>query len=352
MKLCLVVFSFLFLLQVALVQSSPAQDSDLNGNALYNKISKLTPSDVSELEKKVTSNSGDIESRESLLIYYGLHSTEKGLEKNKAKHVLWIIENMPESTIAGLPFISLDPFFDGDSFFEAKQLWKKKVGENPDNIKILANAANFCSLYDREAAKEYLEKLKKLEPERPEWQKRLGELALTDAMMETVTAKNPEQCAEALKKIEASVKMAGGNDNRFYSLGDMARLALDSGDIKKATEYSNELLTMAPTFKDDWNYGNAIHDGHTILGRIALKNGDIEKAKEHLIESGKTDGSPQLNSFGPSMDLAKKLMERGEKDVVIQYLELCKGFWEMSNGTLERWINEIRTSGSTKFSKY
>lgn len=63
-------------------------------------------------------------------------------------------------------------------------------------------------------------------------------------------------------------------------------------------------IELAPQFRTNWNYGNAIHDGHMVLGRVALRRGDIEAAKRELLEAGKTPESPQLNSLGPNRSLA------------------------------------------------
>jgi hypothetical protein len=74
-----------------------------------------------------------------------------------------------------------------------------------------------------------------------------------------------------------------------------------------------------------------------VLGRVALRKGDVEAAKRELIEAGRTPGSPQLNSFGPNMSLAKDLLERKETDTVVAYFELCGKFWKMEQGNLRRW---------------
>jgi hypothetical protein len=59
--------------------------------------------------------------------------------------------------------------------------------------------------------------------------------------------------------------------------------------------------------------------------------------KRELVEAGKTPGSPQLNSFGPNMSLAKDLLERKETDTVLRYFDLCGKFWELESGNLKRW---------------
>jgi hypothetical protein len=86
-----------------------------------------------------------------------------------------------------------------------------------------------------------------------------------------------------------------------------------------------------------------------VLGRLALRSGDREQAKRHLLEAGKTTGSPTLCSFGPNMMLAKELLEHGEREAVIQYLRLCGNFWYTNNHQTEQWIQEIEQGGVPDF---
>jgi hypothetical protein len=64
------------------------------------------------------------------------------------------------------------------------------------------------------------------------------------------------------------------------------------------------------------------------------RNGPLVQAKEYLLASARTSGSPQLNSFGPDLQLARELALKGEKDVVLQYIELCRSFWKMGDKQL------------------
>jgi len=79
-----------------------------------------------------------------------------------------------------------------------------------------------------------------------------------------------------------------------------------------------------------------------VLGRIALRQGQIKLAKEYLLKAGQTPGSPQLNSFGPNMSLARDLAEKGEKDVVVEYFDQCRKFWRMGTDKLDKWTKEVR----------
>ncbi|MGZ8846697.1 MAG: hypothetical protein ACXW3C_09565 [Pyrinomonadaceae bacterium] len=72
------------------------------------------------------------------------------------------------------------------------------------------------------------------------------------------------------------------------------------------------------------------------------------EAKKQLIEAGETPGSPQLDSFGPSMTLAKELLEKGERDVVIQYFQLCANFWK-NRSELDQWTATVKGGGTPNF---
>ena len=106
---------------------------------------------------------------------------------------------------------------------------------------------------------------------------------------------------------------------------------------------ANELLEIAREYPDDWSCGNAIHKGHLALGWVSLHEGEIEAANRQLLEAGKTLGSPQLKSFGPNMALAAELLRRGEKNSVLEYLSLCREFWEMGVEHLDYWQRQIQS---------
>ena len=129
---------------------------------------------------------------------------------------------------------------------------------------------------------------------------------------------------------------------RYYRLDRSAQALYKQGALERAEEEANELLHLAEGREKDWNYGNAIHHGHRILGLIALKRGNREVAKRHLLASANTPGSPQLNNFGPSMSLAKALLELGEQAVVLEYLMLCRFFWVEHRSRLDDWSAKVR----------
>jgi hypothetical protein len=133
---------------------------------------------------------------------------------------------------------------------------------------------------------------------------------------------------------------------RFLSLDTWARTALERGDAACAARQAKELLALAESFREDWNYGNAVHRGHLVLGRIALASNDLASARAELLAAGRTPGSPQLNSFGPNMRLARDLLAVGERDSVLEYIDLCGAFWKMGEQDLPRWRQRSRRGGS------
>jgi|SRR6185369_9529965 len=149
------------------------------------------------------------------------------------------------------------------------------------------------------------------------------------------------QLVAAQEKIISTLPKA---EDKFHMTREITPLAFNAGDPVKAGMYAKDLLIQAESMKDDWDYGNAVHTANLVLGRIALAAGDIDEAKRLLLLAGKTPGSPQLESFGPDMLFAKELLEKGEKDVVIQYFTLCSAFWKMDDGKLAQWKTEVQNN--------
>lgn len=133
---------------------------------------------------------------------------------------------------------------------------------------------------------------------------------------------------------------------RYLKIRSIMEDAFLEGKYEEAKNSAIEYLEIASSNKSDWNYGNAVHQANLMLGRISLKEGLKEKAKKYLIKAGKTPGSPQLNSFGPNMSLAKELLEIGEDKIVIEYIELCEKFWKkiLSRKKLRKWKRAITKS--------
>ena len=154
-----------------------------------------------------------------------------------------------------------------------------------------------------------------------------------------------DRYAQAQQRLET----AQTPKERFYALTKVAKAAVELGKLEEAEVLAQELLSMAPGFRTDWNYGNAIHDGHMVLGRVVLRRGDRTEAKRQLLAAGATPGSPQLDTFGPNMSLAKDLLDQKEHDTVLAYFTLCERFWESSSEHLPGWRAAIEKGQAPDF---
>jgi tetratricopeptide (TPR) repeat protein len=314
----------------------------------------ITAAEAKALEDGLNNKPDNLTAREKLITYYFnavVTSQNSELEGKREQHVFWLIEHHPESDLAGEPEASIDPmgeFGSTEAYQRGKQLWLQEVENHPENPRVLCNAAQFLTLSDGKTAREFLEKAWALDPNDPQ----TASILAQSYELEELEVASPDDKLALAKKAFSLRQVAlekSVGEERFYELGDAAKSAFEAGEVAKAEQYATELLQSAPQIKNDWNYGNALHEGNIVLGRIALQRGDIVGAKEHLLAAGQTPGSPQLDSFGPNMTLAKELLEKGERDTVLAYLDSCAKFWKMDNGELQAWTATIKGGGTPDF---
>ncbi len=152
-----------------------------------------------------------------------------------------------------------------------------------------------------------------------------------------------------MKIVQGDLSAATTEIERFCALNRAAKNALKAGKTAEARKLADELALLAPKYPNDWNYGNAIQDANQVLGRIALAAGNVAEAKKRLLASADNKGSPQMNSFGPNMQLAKDLLAKGEKDVVLEYFTRCGRFWKMGAERLAAWTAAVKKGETPEF---
>jgi hypothetical protein len=138
----------------------------------------------------------------------------------------------------------------------------------------------------------------------------------------------------------------------FYAMSGKMSAAYNAKDWSKATIAANEYIAEAAYYRCNWNYGNAIHDANVVLGMYAIDQKDITLAAAYLRRAGASPGSPQLNSFGPTLILAKAVYDNGDRDAVIAYLDAISRFWKMDNGqifSLKKQMLDGKTPSFTSF---
>ena len=292
---------------------------------------RLTPDAAEELQAKADGDPTDIPSGLQLLGYYHHKSIrDPALRDSHLQLAQWVVTNYPESEAAGSPAIQIHASRDPAGCMTMKHLWLKQVEAHSQDANLLGNAANFFLLSVGGTAEEFLLQAQKLEPNNERWAERLGDLYKL-GLVRANSSERPEIADKALVQFELAMSQNKTPEKESVLLVELAKVAFEAGQTEKAKTYADQLLKTGSNGEKDWNSGNAVHIGNTILGRLAIATGDVDAAKSHLLAAGKTTGSPQLNSFGPNMQLAKELLEKGEKDVVLEYFELCGKFWKNDN---------------------
>ncbi|QDT95015.1 tetratricopeptide repeat protein [Gimesia aquarii] len=303
---------------------------------------KLTAKEAAALEKQVQENPSDVDSRTQLLGYYSVkkYLNPAAREANQ-KHVLWLIKNAPESKILATPYGQLNAILNPLAYRQGKKAWEVQIEKEPQKLKLLQSSANYFLQHDRELAKKLLQKAQALDPKNQKWPAALGQLYYLDMITNSYKAKHEaerESAERALKQYETAYKLSSSREQDAI-LQYLAKVALAVQETAKAKKYAEKMLTQN---ESGWNHGNNLHHGNIILGKIALASGNVAEAKQRLLNAGNTPGSPQLNSFGPDMTLAKELIQKGEQDAVLEYLTLCSKFWTLGKDKLKQWSEIVK----------
>ena len=160
-------------------------------------------------------------------------------------------------------------------------------------------------------------------------------------------------CRLSSDEFTLALDYARSEISRCWLLPDVAASAFENGEYERARRIAAEMVVRAtPPVAHPWedcNRGNSIHQGHMILGKVALKRGNVSAAKRELLLAGQTPGSPQLDSFGPNMSLARELLERGERDTVLAYFDECGTFWKGYLSKLGGWRKTVKAGGIPNF---
>lgn len=303
--------------------------------------SELNSEQAASLEEKLTFDPNDVTSRTLLLGYYdGIRSIHEDSAKVAIRrHVLWLIRNSPESEVLVHPEAGIDHFRDPEGFFQAEKAWMDQVESQPENTMVLENAEQFFMHGDRRTSIKFLKHAQSLDPSNPKWPR---ELARSYGVLANLGsgAMDQEISEKQLEQLEIAYELSG-ESGRDLLLEDLAKAAFAADQLDKARQFAELMLQNT---KAGRNYGDRVHQGHLVMGRIALREGKIEEAKSRLIAAGMTPGSPVLRSFGPNMMLAKALLEIGEREIVLEFFGLCSKFWKSHRGRLDEW-GELAAAG-------
>lgn len=311
---------------------------------LISKGGKLSAEEAEALETTLANDPKNLEAHTTLLGYYSkLSRHSESARAKKCDHALWIIEHHPESDAARLRSTRPSKYRSPESYAMGKSLWEQHLKADGKNSIILWNAAEFFFTSDSEKSLQLLQRGEKLEPENPRWPNRAGWHHELDLHHAPYTSRQ-KISAKSLKAYERAYSLSEEME-QIELLAELAAAAYSAGNLKKAKSYSAELLEK--TEPDQWD---AQHAGHIILGLVALKSGEIEGAKDYLLKAANPKGADKYDS--PNMALAKGLLEKKEKAIVLEYLDLCAKFWNPKRSKVDEWKAEITDGHFPDFSRY
>jgi tetratricopeptide (TPR) repeat protein len=296
----------------------------------------LTKPKADDLEAAVRKNPEKIDERLVLIGYYSSQGKTQADRARLRTLVLWMVEKHPEHPATGEPSLRDLPD-DVDGNLQIMALWRKHLESHQDDIAVLKNAEKFFFGKDPEEADRLIHHIAEKEPGNQEWPNELAQLyRMFGIPGEHFDA--AQRADESYKRVLALTRSAPARETLA---GEMAQAAFKMGDFPAAAEFAKIQLTG----KDR----SAPQHANTILGRVALRSGDVSSAKQFLLDSSKPEAAKDISLSGPIMVLAKELLDRGERETVLQYLDNCLTLWPRGENVLQVWIAEIRNGRTPNF---
>lgn len=178
-------------------------------------------------------------------------------------------------------------------------------------------------------------------------------LALSTSFSLAFAATDATKAAKSVKmpvaEIEKTARSEKNPTSKFHAMAALMKhyssSTIPAAALGEVEKQAQDLLKSALENQGDFEYGNAVHHGNLVLGRIALRRGKVATAEDFLRRAGDPPSSTDLISRGPNMTLAKELLEKGRKDAVLSYLDQVAKFWEYSDydphSNLTLWKKEV-----------
>jgi hypothetical protein len=114
------------------------------------------------------------------------------------------------------------------------------------------------------------------------------------------------------------------------------------------TNYA-QLLLREHGQADDPQYGNTIYTANVIFSLAALEKNDIAGAKTYLFEAVSAPNSQTVEQIGLDTSVVQILLQRGERDTVLEYFKRGRHLWPLGGGQITRWENFVRAGRTPNF---
>lgn len=288
--------------------------------------SKMTRRTADELERKVALCQSDEISRINLMGFYFWRGRRNNADREKSlDHELWFVQNSPGHAYLRYPQSSIAVCDDTALYDRAKSAWLAIVSEDCKDSGILANAAAFFTMRDREFAVSLIERARRIEPSNIELLQQLADiyslgLSRSD---DTWLQRAFEVHRELLEKESGNVRLIA----RF------GEFALKLGDLNTVNQAAQMILASPHAASP-----SVIYEAHSLLSRMYLREGDIPQAKEELLACGDW----------PNYNLANEFIGRGESQIVCDYLWRSLPSWKVGKIQLLLWIVQLHLGGKPR----
>jgi hypothetical protein len=371
--------------EAAVVEVRPRSAGSENRGALG--VKRLTSGQMTAFEEDLRSNPDSFRIHYALFTNYANRlsgetalpdcETAAVVEEGAKRHLLWLIKHRPDC-ICCSSVRSLVRGDDHEFLSKVRCLWREHIANDPKDPLILNYAAENIQDEDPELAVSLLEKAHNLDPKEPRWV--LSLVRLYDSFVrEMVTAKSkpfvglalreadkagaflnresrkllrlPESdsdasaaCTQAISKMielqDLALRLEQDPRQRLSLLDDSAERAIIAKQWDKAEYYSIQLVEEHEATHRKGVMPYLVFVAHLRLGELALRKGDVEAAKSHMLQAV-AEPIEWMMGFA----LPQQLLERGERDAVLEFLRRCLAYRKASlplSARLNPWSGRRR----------
>jgi tetratricopeptide (TPR) repeat protein len=297
-------------------------------------LSRVTEEEAAQFEEDLKSDPNNERARAGLLSYYSVGKHPQASELRRQEHVLWVLEHVPTCGLGRTPFLRISRKKYPEAYARARQIILAQCEKYADDPEVVGDLGCIFSDDEPELAHDILRKAIANAPEKSD----LG-FWLAPLIFKLAKAANDRpRIHEAIELLRRYV------DDKPHFRFFLAKMALNADEYELAMIEARKLMDESLAKPDS----QAEHVAQTIFGTIAFHNGEVSTAINHLHAAGRVDTAPRLASYGPHMNLAQLLLDHGERDAVLKYLEDCKKFWNLGQRDLEKWISAIKAGKTPK----
>ena len=297
----------------------------------------MTKVEVNALETESRAHPDAIGPRLRLIGYYTWRGQGESDRIRLRDHVLWMVENHPEHPATGEAALR-DLLDDPEGNLQIFDLWASHISRRSADYNVLLNAEKFFFGKNPKQAESIIRQLHEKDPVSHEWPDELAALYMTWGVPGFAANSSGDMAAEAYWRV---LNLTVNPDSREILSETMAEKYFKIGDLSGAAALAK--ITLQNSGSRAARYAN------TLLGRIALRFGDIAEAKHYLLESARRKTSGYMPFSAPPLVLAKELLERDQRDAVIEYLQECIVLWPEMEPELQRWIVDIENGKLPNF---